>query len=112
MRELPFVQVRAHASPGPSGRQPDECAQARGALGPESVEERCDTVLVRDRSRVPAAWSDQAGSVREYGLVRSGFLREGFLGEVMQDSFVEGGESVELGGSEQVDEMPSDVVHV
>ena len=42
----------------------------------------------------------------------NGFLGEGFLGEVMQDSFVEGGEGVELGGGEQVDEMPTDVAHV
>jgi hypothetical protein len=51
-------------------------------------------------------------SVRERGLVGSGFPREGLLGEVVQDSFVEGGEGVELGGGEQVDEMPADVVHV
>jgi hypothetical protein len=51
-------------------------------------------------------------SVRERGLVGSGFLREGLLGEVVQDSFVEGGEGVELGGGEQVDEMPAHVVHV
>src|SRR5215469_12967500 len=30
-------------------------------------------------------------SVREHGLVRSGFLRKGFLGQVIQDSLVEGG---------------------
>ena len=51
-------------------------------------------------------------SVRERGLVGSGFFGEGFLGEVTQDSFVEGGEGVEFGGGEQVDEMPADVVHV
>jgi hypothetical protein len=50
--------------------------------------------------------------VRERGLVGDGFLRERFLGEVTQDSFVEGGEGVESGGGEQVDEMPADVVHV
>jgi len=31
---------------------------------------------------------------------------------VTEDSFVEGGEGVEFGGGEQVDEMPADVVHV
>src|SRR5215831_8323552 len=51
-------------------------------------------------------------SVRERGLAGSGFLRERFFGEVMQDSFVEGGEGVEFGGGEQVGEMPADVVRV
>ena len=50
--------------------------------------------------------------MRERGLVGSGFSREGFLGEVTQDSFVEGGEGVEFGGGEQVDEMPADIMHV
>ena len=50
--------------------------------------------------------------MRERGLVGSGFFGEGFLGGVTQDSFVEGGEGVEFGGGEQVDEMPADVVHV
>ena len=45
-------------------------------------------------------------------MVGSGFLTEGFIGEVMQDSFVEGGERVEFGGGEQVDEVPADVAHV
>ena len=35
-----------------------------------------------------------------------------FVGEVLQDSFVEGGEHVELGGGEQVDEEPAHVAHV
>jgi hypothetical protein len=35
-----------------------------------------------------------------------------FLVEVAQDSFVKGGEHVEFGGGEQVDEMPANVVHV
>jgi hypothetical protein len=35
---------------------------------------------------------------------REWVLGEGFLGEVMQDPFVEGGEGVEFGGGEQVDE--------
>src|SRR5271156_4302445 len=51
-------------------------------------------------------------SVRKRGLVGSGFSGEGFLGEVTQDSFVEGGQGVEFGGGEQVDEMPADVVYV
>jgi hypothetical protein len=51
-------------------------------------------------------------SVRECGLVGRGFLREGFVGEVVQDPFVEGGEGVELGGGEQVDEMAPHVLHV
>jgi Glyoxalase-like domain len=50
--------------------------------------------------------------VRERGLVGSGFSGEGFLGEVTQDSFVEGGEGLEFGGGEQVDEMPADIMHV
>jgi hypothetical protein len=37
---------------------------------------------------------------------------EGLLGEVLQDSLVKGGEHVEFGGGEQVDEVPPDVVHV
>jgi hypothetical protein len=36
----------------------------------------------------------------------------GFLVEVLQDALVEGGEHVEFGGGEQVDEMPPDAVHV
>src|ERR1700727_2515469 len=42
-------------------------------------------------------------SVRERGLVGGGFFGEGFLGEVTQDSFIEGGEGVEFGGGKQVD---------
>jgi hypothetical protein len=38
--------------------------------------------------------------VRGRGLIGGGFPGEGFLGEVMQDSFVEGGEGVEFGGGE------------
>jgi hypothetical protein len=45
-------------------------------------------------------------SVRERGLVGSGFFGEGFLGEVTQDSFVEGGEGVEFGGGEQAENSP------
>ena len=39
----------------------------------------------------------------------SGFWGEGFGGEVVQDSFVEGGEGVEFGGGEQAGEVAADV---
>ncbi len=41
-----------------------------------------------------------------------GLLQGGLLGELAQDSSVEGGEGVEFGGGEQVDEMPANVLHV
>ena len=49
-------------------------------------------------------------SARERGLAGSGFLRAGFVGELVQDAFVEGGDGVEFGGGEQVDEVLADVV--
>lgn len=58
------------------------------------------------------AWgcpSRQCGSADSSGADRPG---EGFLGEVMQDSFIERGEGFEFRGREQVDEMPADVGHV
>src|SRR6478736_6650464 len=41
-------------------------------------------------------------------------LRRGVVvcGQVVQDSFVEGGEHVELSRGKQVDEVPADVLHV
>ena len=62
-------------------------------------------------SPVPAGWSGQPLSAGARAR-REWVFRGRFLGEVTQDSFVEGGEGVEFGGGEQVDEMPADVVHV
>ena len=43
------------------------------------------------------------------GLVFGGGV---IVGQVAQDSFVEGSEHVELGRGEQIDEVPADVLHV
>ena len=85
---------------------------ARGARARERREERSGAVLAARPLPGSCCVVRSGRSVRQRWLAGSGFLSEGFLGEVMQDSFVEGGEGAELGGGEQVDEMPADVVHV
>jgi hypothetical protein len=62
-------------------------------------------------SSVRSPWSARRSAL-ELGVVGTGLLGQGLLGEMTQDSFVEGREGVEFGGGEQVDEMPTDVVHV
>jgi DNA-binding transcriptional LysR family regulator len=52
-----------------------------------------------------------AGS-RGRGVAGSGLLGVGLLGEAAEHPFVEGGEHVELGRGEQVDEVPPDAFHV
>ena len=56
-------------------------------------------------SPVRAAWSGQPLSAGARAR-REWVFRGRFLGEVTQDSFVEGGEGVEFGGGEQAENSP------